>query len=87
MSDDVQLQVVKALADVSDKDISPEQVTLDMHLREDLELDSLGALTLIMDMEDEFAISITEEEIMKFETVSDVVSAISSRLPQEQKVG
>jgi len=87
MNHKVQSMVVKALAEASDAEIAPESVQLDMNLREDLQLDSLGALTLIMDMEDEFGISVAEEEIMKFQTVGDVVSAIESRLTQEIKVG
>ncbi len=84
---DIQSRVIKALAEASDVDIAPESVKPDMSLRDDLQLDSLGALTLIMDMEDEFGISVAEEEIVKFLTVSDIIAAIESRLPQEIKVG
>ncbi len=87
MKHNIQSMVVKALAEASDAEIAPESVTMEMTLRDDLQLDSLGALTLVMDMEDEFGISVAEEEIVKFETVRDVVAAIESRLPQEIKVG
>lgn len=53
------------------------QVTLNSKLIEDLGADSLDIVELIMAFEDEFGISLPDEEIAKFKTVGDIVKFIS----------
>lgn len=48
----------------------------DMHLVEDLELDSLRLLTLAVEVENRFEICLDEEEEASIETVADLVGVI-----------
>lgn len=56
-----------------------EEVTLSASLKEDLGLDSLDAVELNMALEEEFSITIDEEELAKFVTVEDIVSFIDTQ--------
>ena len=51
----------------------------DMHLVEDLELDSLRLLTLAVEVENRFRICLDEEEEAAIETVADLVGVIRSK--------
>ncbi len=53
-----------------------EQVTLSARLVEDLGADSLDVVELIMAFEDEFGVSLPDEEIAKMKTVGDIVNFI-----------
>ena len=53
-----------------------DKVVLEASLMEDLEADSLDAVELNMALEEAFDISIPDEEIVNFKTVSDIVSYI-----------
>lgn len=49
-------------------------------LREDLNVDSLDAVELIMDLEDQFKIAkISDAEAQKLKTVGDIVAFLASR--------
>jgi acyl carrier protein len=54
-------------------------VTLDTSIKEDLGADSLDVVELVMELEDEFDIEISDEEVDKITTVGDVVKYIESR--------
>ncbi len=55
-----------------------EKVVLEAKLKEDLGLDSLDAVELNMALEEAFDISISDEDLMKFVTVKDIVDFIDS---------
>ena len=54
--------------------VDPGDVTAEARLLEDLGADSLDALELLMAMEENFAIDITDEEAAKWTTVGDIVA-------------
>lgn len=54
-----------------------EQITPASHLVEDLGADSLDVVELIMAFEDEFGISLPDDEIAKMKTVGDIVTFIN----------
>ena len=54
-----------------------EQVTMTARLVEDLGADSLDVVELIMAFEDEFGISLPDEEIATMKTVGDIVNYIN----------
>ena len=54
--------------------IAPERVTLDAQIKKDLGADSVDILQLLMRLEDDYGIVIPDQELAKFETVSDVVN-------------
>ena len=54
-----------------------EQVTLTARLVEDLGADSLDVVELIMAFEDEFGVSLPDEDISSLKTVGDIVNYIN----------
>ena len=60
--------------DVSDKD----SITLETSLIDDLEADSLDAVEIIMELEDEFGVSIPDEEAENFKNIGDIISYIEN---------
>ncbi|CAK7043306.1 MAG: Acyl carrier protein [Peptostreptococcus russellii] len=51
-------------------------ITLDTDLMEDLNADSLDAVEIIMDIEDEFDITVEEEDVEQIRTISDIINYI-----------
>ncbi|MBR5912227.1 MAG: acyl carrier protein [Bacteroidales bacterium] len=58
--------------------IAPERVTLDAQIKKDLGADSVDILQLLMRLEDDYGIVIPDQELAKFETVSDVVTFLDN---------
>lgn len=54
-----------------------EQVTMTSRLVEDLGADSLDVVELIMSFEDEFGVSLPDEDIATMKTVGDIVNYIN----------
>lgn len=53
--------------------VEKEKITLDTNFTNDLGADSLDAVELMMAIEDEYGISIPDEDAQNFSTVRDVV--------------
>lgn len=56
-----------------------DAVTLEASLKEDLDADSLDAVELNMALEEAFDITISDEDLLKFVTVKDIVDYIDSK--------
>lgn len=57
-----------------------EAISMDARLKEDLSIDSLDAMELNMALEEEFKISIADEDLMSFVTVKDIVDYIDKQV-------
>ena len=57
-------------------EIDPEKITLDTNLVDDLGADSLDVVELIMNIEDEFGISISDDDAASLYTVARIVEFI-----------
>lgn len=55
-----------------------DKVTMEAKLADDLGADSLDAVELNMALEEAFEISISDDDLMKFVTVGDIVSHIDA---------
>lgn len=58
--------------------IKEERIQLKSRILEDLGADSLDLVELLMTLEDEFHVSISDEEAIKLKTVEDIVKIIES---------
>ena len=56
--------------------VEESDVNMDTNLMKDLSADSLDAVEIIMDIEDEYGIEIPDEEAEKMQTVGDLVSYV-----------
>ncbi|MBA4544030.1 MULTISPECIES: acyl carrier protein [Thermoactinomyces] len=57
--------------------VDPSEVTMEASIKDDLGADSLDVVDLIMELEDEFDMEISDEEAEKISTVGDVVDYIN----------
>ena len=58
--------------------VSPEKVTRDARLVEDLGADSANVMVLIMDLEDQFNLQVEDSAITTLKTVGDVADYIQA---------
>ena len=74
MSEEIKEKVISMISTQLGK--SESDITLDSHFIEDLEADSLDLVELIMSMEDEFGVEISDEDAEKILKVSDAINYI-----------
>lgn len=60
--------------------VSPESITMDTSFTDDLGADSLDLVELVMAIEEEFDITIPDDDIENIKTVSDAVSFLKTLL-------
>ena len=60
--------------------VNAEQITPEASFTEDLGADSLDTVELVMDLEEEFNITIPEEDQEKLRTVQDAIDYLDSHL-------
>ncbi|MBM7654008.1 acyl carrier protein [Neobacillus cucumis] len=58
--------------------VDESQVTLDASFKDDLGADSLDVVELVMELEDEFDMEISDDDAEKISTVGDAVNYINS---------
>lgn len=61
-------------------DVEENKVTAEASFREDLGADSLDVVELVMELEDEFEMEISDEDAEKITTVGSAVAYIESKL-------
>lgn len=65
---------------VEELSVDAEDITLETNIAEDLGADSLDAVELIMSIEDEYDIMISDEAAMDVRTVGQLVKLIESEI-------
>ena len=78
MNNEVQQRVIKVIAEVLERNES--EISMDASLQDDLNFDSLKQMTLFMLLEDEFARTMTPEEVTGIITVKDVIEFTDRKL-------
>lgn len=58
--------------------IDESKITMDSTLNEDLGADSLDAVELIMALEDEFGVQVSDEDAQGIHTVGDIVKLVEN---------
>lgn len=62
-------------------DVSEEvEITPETSMMKDLDADSLDAVEIMMELEDEFEIEIPDEDAEKFKTIGDIVKYVESKI-------
>jgi len=79
MSTETILETVQSIL-VDQLGVDPEQVTMDSNFIDDLNADSLDIVELVMAMEQEFGISIPDEEAERIKSVGDAVNFIKDNI-------
>lgn len=57
-----------------------ETITMETSIMDDLEADSLDAVEVMMDIEDEFDIEIPDEDAEEFKNIADIVKFIEEKI-------
>ena len=69
-------KIQEALADQFE--VEPASITRETDIMNDLGADSLDLVELIMALEDEYGVTITDESVYEHKTVGDIASFIES---------
>ena len=75
MSDDITQRVKELVAERMG--VEEDQITEDTHFVNDLQSDSLDMAELVIDLEEEFDMSISDEEAQEIETVGQAIEYIN----------
>ena len=73
---EIETRVKKVLAE--QLAVDEQQVVPDARFAEDLNADSLDLVELIMELEDQFGVKISDEDAQKIETVGQAVDYVTS---------
>ena len=60
--------------------VDAASITDETHFRDDLEADSLDLYELVMELEDTYGVSMSEEEAERIKTVADAVDFVAGRV-------
>ncbi len=74
MPDEIMDRIVNLVAERMG--VEPDQLTVDTHFVNDLQSDSLDMAELVIDLEEEFDLTISDEEAQKIETIGQAAEFI-----------
>ncbi len=77
--DEVMAKVREHLA--AELEVDASRIEPETRFREDLDADSLDLYELVMELEDTYGVSVSEEEAARIGTVGDAVQFVLARLP------
>ena len=64
---------------VAELELSPEQIKPEARFKEDFDADSLDLYELVMELEDQYGISVSEQEASEIKTVGDAVDFVVAK--------
>ncbi len=71
----------KVRAIIAEKlNVDQDEIKLESSIVDDLGADSIDLIELIMNLEEEYGINISDEEAVKLKTVGDVVDFLNSQI-------
>jgi acyl carrier protein len=82
----VRAKVIQHLIEASDAKLTAEDVTDETRLQQDLALDSLQAVSLMLDLEDAFHITVETDELESLHTVADILRMIETKRSTQQSI-
>lgn len=72
-------RLVKVFNVVFEDEISGSSIDMNANLQKDMGISSIGMLYMAMALEEEFGIKFSNEDLMKLNTVADVITCIESK--------
>ncbi len=78
-NDRVWRHIVERLVAASDSELDGADIQPATELRDGLDLGSLQAITLVMDLEEEFGIEVEDEELESLVTAGDVYALVERK--------
>jgi acyl carrier protein len=74
-----QTEVLTGLAEIVNEEtgIDTSQVQMDKSFVDDLDIDSISMLTIVMNAEEKFGVTIPEDKVADLKTVADAVNFIT----------
>ena len=60
--------------------VAEERVTMEANIVEDLEADSLSVMQTIMELEEEFGLTVEDEDVNNLRTVGEIVNYCESKV-------
>jgi len=64
---------------VAELELNPDQITDSARFKEDFDADSLDLYELVMELEDQYGISVSEQEAGEIKTVGDAVDFVVAK--------
>ncbi len=64
---------------VEQLNVKPDKVQLESKIIEDLGADSLDVVELLMTLEDEFGVVVSDEEAVNLKTVKDIIKVVENK--------
>lgn len=80
--DEIETAVKEVIADMLG--MEPGDVARDDHIVEDLELDSMDAVDLVVDLKLKTGVKLVESDIKSVSTVQDIIDAAVSKIKDSQ---
>lgn len=71
-------RVVQIIAE--ELNIEPDELTMDTHITDDLNADSLDAMEVILKIEEEFDVEIPDDVVQTIQTIADVVEFLDNHV-------
>lgn len=78
---DTASKTIDAICEISG--ISKVEVKIDSHLYNDLDLDSLDMSQVVIALEKQYKIGISDEEMSSFRLVRDIVDSVNAQLEKD----
>ena len=83
--DEIYARVARILVDSFE--LEEGQVHPDAHLIDDLDLDSIDAIDLVVSLESETDLDVTEDELKALRVVQDIVDLVHRKLMETERDG
>ena len=73
-------EILAGLAEIvnEETDIDVEEIQLEKSFTEDLDIDSLSMMTIVVNAEEKFGVTIPDDEVKNLKTVGDAVEYIKN---------
>lgn len=73
-------RLLKVFNTVFEDEVNASAISREATLRGDLGISSIGMLYMAMALEEEFSIKFSNEDLMKLNTVADVIACVEAKL-------